>query len=74
MELYEKSLKKEARQLTKMLKGRTVDLVWRHQKEEVGIQFTDGARLFIDQTPDGLDYSVTYDKLFSGKRPKQTKK
>ncbi len=30
MELYEKSLKKEARQLTKMLKGRTVDLVWRH--------------------------------------------
>jgi hypothetical protein len=62
MELNEKNLKKEARQLTKMLRGRTVEVVWRHRKKEVGIQFTDGARLFIDQTPDGLDYSVTYDK------------
>jgi len=61
MESYEKKLKKEARQLTKMLRGRTVGAVWRHRKKEVGIQFTDGTRLFIDQTPDGLDYSITYD-------------
>jgi len=61
MELFEKNLKKEARQLTKMLRGRTVDVVWRHRKKEVGIQFIDGTRLFIDQTPDGLDYSITYD-------------
>ncbi len=60
MELYE-NLQKEAKQLTKMLKGKTVDVVWRHREEEVGIQFTDGTRLFIDQTPNGLGYSITYD-------------
>ena len=70
MELYEKNLKKEARQLTKMLKGRTVDVVWRHRRNEVGIEFTDGTRLFIDQTPDGLDYSITYDKCSSKKDQK----
>ena len=61
MELDEKNLKKEARQLTRMLRGRTVNVVWRHRKKEVAIQFTDGATLFVDHTPDGLDYSITYD-------------
>jgi hypothetical protein len=72
MELFE-NLQKEARQLTKMLKGKTVDVVWRHRKEEVGIQFTDGTRLFIDQTPNGLDYSITYDNC-SPKKDQNKKK
>jgi len=60
-------LKKEGRQITRMLKNKAVGKVWRHRKKEIGIQFTDGTRLFVDQTPDGLDISITYDKIAEGK-------
>ena len=53
----EKELKAEARQLTRWLKGKTVQRVWRHRATEVGIQFEDGARLFIDHCANGLEWS-----------------
>jgi len=33
--------------------------VWRHRRDEVGIEFHDGTRLFVDAATDGLDLSVT---------------
>jgi hypothetical protein len=57
------SLKDESRKATEMLKGKVVAEVWRHRKSEVGIKFTDGTRFFIDQTPDGLDLSITEDSI-----------
>jgi hypothetical protein len=53
------ALKKEARETTKMLKGKIVEKVWRHRPKEIGIQFTDGSRLFVDMETDGLELSIT---------------
>ena len=55
-------LKREAKEATKMLKGKIVDKVWRHRPKEIGIQFTDGSRLFVDMEIDGLELSITNDK------------
>ena len=55
-------LRKEAREATKMLKGKIVHRVWRHRAKEIGIQFTDGSRLFVDMETDGLELSITEDK------------
>jgi hypothetical protein len=33
--------------------------VWRHRPGEVGIEFNDGTRLFVDSVSNGLDFSVT---------------
>jgi len=53
------SLHEEAAKMTSMLKGKSVARVFRHRKKEVGIEFTDGARLFIDWEPNGvLDFSI----------------
>lgn len=52
-------LKREARQLTRALKGKSVQCVWRHRSNEVGIQFEDGTRFFVDGKPDGLETSLT---------------
>ena len=63
-------LKKDARQMTRMLKSKVVQRVWRHRKKEIVIQFTDGTTLFVDQDPNGLDISITYDKILSKDREK----
>ena len=52
-------LKREARQLTRLLKGKRVSKVWRHRKKEIGIEFTDGSRLFVDVRIKGIETSVT---------------
>ena len=52
-------LKKEAKAATEMLKGKIVDQIWRHRPKEIGIQFTDGCRLFVDMEPEGLELSIT---------------
>jgi hypothetical protein len=54
-----KELEDEALRATDLLKGKTVQTVWRHRQKEVGIEFTDGTRLFVDQTDAGLDLSIT---------------
>jgi hypothetical protein len=53
------NLEKEAQRATQMLKHKVFDVLRRHHKGEVVIQFTDGTRLFVDQQPDGLELSIT---------------
>jgi hypothetical protein len=52
-------LENEAQQATDLLKGKIVSVVWRHRKNEIGIEFTDGSRLFIDSTQEGVELSIT---------------
>jgi len=71
MKLDKEALRKDALQTTRMLKGKTVYVVRRHRNEEVCIQFTDGTTLFVDQTPNGLDFSITQDKYPPRKESKK---
>jgi hypothetical protein len=52
-------LEVEAQRATDFLKGKVVSVVWRHRKGEVGIEFTDGTRLLIDHTQEGVELSIT---------------
>ncbi len=52
-------LELEAARATEMLRGKTVWTVWRHRQGEVTVQFTDGTRLFVDHTSDGVELSIT---------------
>ena len=52
-------LEDEATKLTDLLRGKTVKTVWRHRVGEVGIEFGDGTRLFVDVAATGLDFSIT---------------
>ena len=45
-----------------MLKGKVVSIVFRHRLGEVGIEFTDGTRLFVDHVEDGVELSITKDR------------
>jgi len=56
-------LNEEAKRATDMLKNKKIEMILRHHKNEITIQFTDGSRLFIDQTPDGLELSITGENL-----------
>ncbi len=42
-----------------MLAGKSVRQVWRHRSGEVGIEFTDGSRLFVDASGGVLELSIT---------------
>jgi len=53
------NLKKEAETATELLKGKIVAKVYRHRAKEVCIEFTDGARLFVDHNEDILQISIT---------------
>ena len=54
------TLAEEAERAELLLKGKTVARVWRHRAKEVGIEFTDGTRLFVDwQADESLDLSIT---------------
>ncbi|MBL0380372.1 MAG: hypothetical protein JKP90_23305 [Desulfofustis sp. PB-SRB1] len=52
-------IEKEVKHTEKLLKGKTVKTVWRHREKEVGIEFTDGTRLFVDHNEHGLELSIT---------------
>ena len=52
-------LRREAERATRMLKGKVVSVVWRHRKKEIGIQFIDGTRFFIDHQLNGLRLSIS---------------
>ena len=52
-------LSDEAVRAAALLRGKEVATVWRHRKNEIGIEFTDGTRLFVDATADGVEISVT---------------
>jgi hypothetical protein len=53
------NLDEEAKQGTKLLQGKIVAKVIRTRIGEVGIEFTDGTRIFIDHKPEGLEISIT---------------
>jgi len=40
----------EAQRATTLLKGKVISVVWRHRSSEVGMEFTDGTRLFVEHT------------------------
>jgi len=56
-------LEEEANKAEKLLKGKKVKSVFRHRRNEFAIEFTDGTTLFVDQTEDGLELSITLDGL-----------
>ncbi len=57
--ITESELKSEARRTTGILKGKIAKKIWRHCTKEIGIQFTDGTRLFVDISEGGLELSIT---------------
>ncbi len=48
----------EAKKATQLLAGKTVKVVRRHRETEILIVFTDGTRLLVDHTSEGLEMSV----------------
>jgi hypothetical protein len=53
-------LKNEGLRATELLRGKVVRVVWRHRANEIGLEFDDGTRLFVDVAPNGeLDVSIT---------------
>ncbi len=52
-------LEKEASQATQMLAGKTIAFIRRHKFTEVLIEFTDGSRLFVDSSENGVELSIT---------------
>lgn len=52
-------LEHEAFTATRILRGKTLKEVVRHGRREMGIFFTDGSRLFVDQTLHGFELSIT---------------
>ena len=54
----EAELRREAVAVTKLLGGKTVREVVRNGSSELGIEFTDGSRIFINSTEEGLQVSV----------------
>jgi hypothetical protein len=51
--MTEIELENEAARATELLAGKIVSRVWRHREAEVGVEFTDGTRLFVDRMPSG---------------------
>ncbi|HKR62928.1 MAG TPA: hypothetical protein VJZ00_04285 [Thermoanaerobaculia bacterium] len=54
----EGDLSREARALARFVAGKTVKQIWRDRPGELGIEFTDGTRLFVDHVASGLELSV----------------
>jgi len=52
-------LKQESERATEMLKGKVVEKALRHREKEVGLEFTDGTRLFVDAHDGELELSIT---------------
>ncbi len=54
-----RNLEEEAERATKILHGKIVNVLWRHSEKQVGIQFTDGTRLFVDHSEGSVEVSIT---------------
>lgn len=59
MQRVNSELKAEAKRATEILKGKVVLAVWRHTEKQLGIQFTDGTRVFVDHAPSCVEVSIT---------------
>lgn len=51
-------LETEAARLESFIRRKVVKTVWRHRPAELGIEFDDGVRLFVDSHDEGLEFSV----------------
>ena len=56
--MLQSDLEAEAIRATEMLRGRVVRQVWRHRPGEIGLEFEDGTRLFVDSSST-LELSIT---------------
>jgi hypothetical protein len=54
-------LEDESERATGMLAGKVVAFIKRHRASEVLIEFTDGSRLYVDKSEDGIELSITGD-------------
>jgi hypothetical protein len=52
------TLEKESERATDILSGKVLARLVRHRESEVLIEFTDGTRLFVDASTDGLELSI----------------
>lgn len=59
MQRTDSELDDEAMRATEMLAGKVVLTVWRHSEQQLGIEFTDGTRLFVDHAPSCVEVSIT---------------
>ena len=59
MKQDDKKLKDESERATSLLEGKVVLRVFRNRAKEVGIEFTDGTRFFVDHQPSELELSIT---------------
>src|SRR6266545_6646792 len=62
-------LQDESRRATELLRDKVVSRVISHRSTEVGIEFTDGTRLFVDRASDGVELSITDMPQPPGVRP-----
>ena len=53
------ALSREAKEATRLLRGKAVRVVRRHRTREVLVEFKDGTRLFVDGKTTGLELSIT---------------
>ena len=59
MEMTSTNLDREAAEIAMLISGKRVSVVRRHRIGEIMIEFDDGSRLFINKTPNDLDFSIT---------------
>jgi DNA polymerase III sliding clamp (beta) subunit (PCNA family) len=57
--MKQKELKEEGKKATTLLAGKVVNIVRCLRENEVCIEFTDGARLFVDNSGKKLELSIT---------------
>jgi len=55
------TLEEQQDRATKMLRGKMLQTVFRHRSTEIGMEFTDGTRLFVDVIEGQLEISITGD-------------
>ncbi len=52
-------MKDEIVKINSILRGKKVLRVFQSKENEIGIEFEDGTRFFIDLTDDGFEFSIT---------------
>lgn len=55
----EDELEKESKQLTRMLKNKTVARIWRPRSSEICVEFLDGTRLYAESNGKSIETSLT---------------
>ncbi len=53
------NLEEEVNRAEAMLKNKVVSIIFPNRKQDFGIEFKDGTRLFVDKVQEGLEISIT---------------